>query len=212
MCPGRRHGTRDARGSGYSGRAWSRSFTTRSRDSRLRDVTLSTKRHTDVSTSRPPIMFAWKFGTRLTETGGIRLARPSPAEQSLPREDAAMENRDRVHSGPGSEHAMGGGWTGSETSELGQATRQHIDAAKQGAKDYASEAKDYIQGAVHQTRAHVEGTVQQARDKVTEYRDGGFEKMKDDVAWYTREQPMTALLIAAGAGLVVGWLSAASRR
>ena len=29
---------------------------------------------------------------------------------------------------------------------------------------------------------------------------------------YTREQPMTALLIAAGAGLVLGWLSAAGRR
>jgi hypothetical protein len=47
---------------------------------------------------------------------------------------------------------------------------------------------------------------------MSEYGKGGIEKVKRDVAGYTREQPTTALLIAAGAGLVLGWLSAAGRR
>ena len=90
---------------------------------------------------------------------------------------------------------------------------------KQEAKHYAAErgstprapceqTREYVQGA----KDYVEDAVQQARDKVTEYRDGGFEKMKHDLAGYTREQPMTALLIATGAGLVLGWLSAIGRR
>jgi hypothetical protein len=116
-----------------------------------------------------------------------------------------------------------GGWTESESRDLADAARQRGREAKnyaaETAKGYAAEAKDYAQGAVDQTREYVqgardyvEGAVQQARDKVTEYRDGGFERMKHDLAGYTREQPMTALLIATGAGLVLGWLSAMGRR
>ena len=120
--------------------------------------------------------------------------------------------------GAGSEQPMGD-WAKSEVRDLADATRQRFDEAKHDAKDYAAEAKEYVQGAVQQTREYVEGAreyvegaVQQARDKMTEYGKGGFEKMKHDVAGYTREQPMTALLIAAGAGLVLGWLSVAGRR
>lgn len=103
--------------------------------------------------------------------------------------------------------------------DLADTARQGVHGAKAEAKEYASEAKDYVQGAVQQTKEYVEGAreyigdaVQQARDKVSEYRDGGMERMRHDVMGYTREQPMTALLIAAGAGLVLGWLSAAGRR
>jgi hypothetical protein len=53
---------------------------------------------------------------------------------------------------------------------------------------------------------------QQARDKITEYREGGPEKVKRDVTAYAREEPMTALLLAASVGLVLGWLTAAGRR
>jgi ElaB/YqjD/DUF883 family membrane-anchored ribosome-binding protein len=112
-----------------------------------------------------------------------------------------------------------GEWARSEARDLADAARQGVHATTHEVKDYAADAKEYIQGAIQQTREYVEGAreyvegaVQQARDKVTEYRDGGFEKVKHDVAGYTREQPMTALLLAAGAGLVVGWLSAVGRR
>lgn len=110
-------------------------------------------------------------------------------------------------------------WARSEGRDVADAARQRANEATRTAKDYAAEAKDYVQGAVQQTkdyvagaREYVEDTVQQARDKMSEYSEGGIEKVKRDVAGYTREQPMTALLIAAGAGLVLGWLSAAGRR
>jgi ElaB/YqjD/DUF883 family membrane-anchored ribosome-binding protein len=110
-------------------------------------------------------------------------------------------------------------WARSEGRDIADAARQRTQEATRAAKDYAGEAKDYVQGAVQQTkdyvagaRDYVEDTVQQARDKMSEYSEGGIEKVKRDVAGYTREQPMTALLIAAGAGLVLGWLSAVGRR
>jgi ElaB/YqjD/DUF883 family membrane-anchored ribosome-binding protein len=108
-----------------------------------------------------------------------------------------------------------GEWARSEVKDLADATRQRVQGE---AKNYAAEAKEYVQGVAQQTKDYVDGAreylgdaVQQARDKVTEYRDGGVDKVRHDVVVYTREQPMTALLIAAGAGLVLGWLSAGRR-
>jgi ElaB/YqjD/DUF883 family membrane-anchored ribosome-binding protein len=123
-----------------------------------------------------------------------------------------MENRDRIHSGTGVGEQPVGDWAKSGAGDVADATRQRFDKAKDTAKDYASAAKEYVQGAIQQTREHVEATVQQAGDKMTDYREGELKKVKQDLAGYTREQPMTALLIAAGAGLVLGWLSAAARR
>lgn len=122
---------------------------------------------------------------------------------------------DRVRSGSTVGEQPVSEWVRSEARDLADAARQRMH----GAKDYAGEAKEYLQGAVQQTkeyitgaRGYVEDTVQQARGKMTEYREGGIDKVRHDVTGYTREQPMTALLIAAGAGLVLGWLSAAGRR
>ena len=98
-------------------------------------------------------------------------------------------------------------WARSEMKDLADATRHRVQDAKGEAKNYTAEAKDYVEGA----REYLGDAVQQARDKVTELRDGGMDKVRHDVVVYTREQPMTALLIAAGAGLVLGWLSAGRR-
>ena len=124
-----------------------------------------------------------------------------------------MEERFRREATAG-EQPMGE-WVRSEARDLADTVAQRVH----GARDYAGEAKEYLQGAVQQTkeyvagaRGYVEGTVQQARGKMTEYRAGGVDRVRDDVAGYTREQPMTALLIAATAGLVLGWLSAVGRR
>jgi polyhydroxyalkanoate synthesis regulator phasin len=124
-----------------------------------------------------------------------------------------MEERNRRQS----EQPIGE-WARSEARDVADTARQSVHEAARGTKAYAAEAKDYVQDAVRQTkdyvagaREYVEDTVQQARDKMSEYGEGGMEKVKRDVAGYTREQPMTALLIAAGAGLVLGWLSAARR-
>jgi ElaB/YqjD/DUF883 family membrane-anchored ribosome-binding protein len=98
----------------------------------------------------------------------------------------------------------------SEPRSFGDQDRQRDDA-KPGAWN-RSQAQGYVPAAVQQTREYVEDTVQQARDKITEYREGGPEKVKRDVTAYAREEPMTALLLAASVGLVLGWLTAAGRR
>lgn len=115
---------------------------------------------------------------------------------------------DRVRSGGTVGEQPAGEWVRSEARDLADAARQRMHRVR----EHAGEAKEYLQGAVQQTKEYVEGTVQQARGKMTEYREGGIEKVRHDVTGYTRAQPMTALLIAAGAGLVLGWLSAAGRR
>jgi hypothetical protein len=40
-----------------------------------------------------------------------------------------------------------------------------------------------------------------------EYREGGLEKVKRDVTGYAREEPVTALILAAGLGLALGWMA-----
>jgi ElaB/YqjD/DUF883 family membrane-anchored ribosome-binding protein len=126
---------------------------------------------------------------------------------------------DRVRAGMSTENQPVGEWAKSEARDLADAARQRTHDVRRDAKDYAAEAREYVQGAVQQTKDYVEGargyvedTVQQARDKMTEYREGGMEKVRHDLVGYTREQQVTALLIAAAAGLVLGWLSAAGRR
>jgi ElaB/YqjD/DUF883 family membrane-anchored ribosome-binding protein len=121
-----------------------------------------------------------------------------------------MENRDSIRSGTGNQPTSE--WTQSKPRDSGEVTRQHYDEAKEGFKGYASDAKDSVQNAARRTREYVEDTVDQARDKMAEYTEGGFERVKHEVTGYTRNQPMTALLIAAGAGLVLGWLSSIARR
>jgi ElaB/YqjD/DUF883 family membrane-anchored ribosome-binding protein len=51
-----------------------------------------------------------------------------------------------------------------------------------------------------------------ALDKLEQFWDGGFEQLRSDVTKYTREQPMTALMVAAGAGLLIGMLGVLGRR
>lgn len=127
-----------------------------------------------------------------------------------------MESRDHTRQDFATPQPPGGAWGTSEPRDLADAARQRLDDAKRGASGYAAEAKQYVQEAVEQSREYVGDALNQARDKVAdkvaEYRQAGFEKVKHDVSGYTREQPVTALLIAAGAGLILGWLSAAGRR
>lgn len=125
---------------------------------------------------------------------------------------------DRVRWSGTAEQSMGE-WARSEARDVADAARQRVEESRHEVKDYTAGAKEYVQDTIQQTKGYVDGAreylgdaVEQARDKVAEYRDGGMEKVRHDVVGYTRQQPVTALLIAAGAGLMVGWLSAAGRR
>jgi ElaB/YqjD/DUF883 family membrane-anchored ribosome-binding protein len=48
--------------------------------------------------------------------------------------------------------------------------------------------------------------------RIGEFREQGFEKVTEDVVQYLRAQPLNALLIAAGLGMVLGILSGMRRR
>jgi ElaB/YqjD/DUF883 family membrane-anchored ribosome-binding protein len=85
--------------------------------------------------------------------------------------------------------------------EMGEQARERMRGGMQQVRQGAEQAAHYVQDAV-----------EQARDKFAEYRDAGVDRLRADVMDYTRQQPGTALLIAAAAGLMVGWLTAAGRR
>ena len=48
--------------------------------------------------------------------------------------------------------------------------------------------------------------------RIEEFREKGFEKATEEVVDYVRAQPLNAMLIAAGLGLLLGILSGARRR
>jgi len=101
-----------------------------------------------------------------------------------------------------------------EGSQFGE--RQGRPMGEQPAGEWAgSQARGLVSTAragVEQATEYVQGAIEQTRGKMAEYRDEGFARLKDDVISYTREQPMTALLIAAGTGLLIGWLTTMTRR
>jgi ElaB/YqjD/DUF883 family membrane-anchored ribosome-binding protein len=61
-------------------------------------------------------------------------------------------------------------------------------------------------------RVAVRDAVDKTREKMAAYRQGGIEKVSKDIVEYTRSQPMTALLIATGIGLVTGILVGSGRK
>jgi ElaB/YqjD/DUF883 family membrane-anchored ribosome-binding protein len=62
-------------------------------------------------------------------------------------------------------------------------------------------------------KTNVEQVGAYVKEKVmTAYSDGGIEQVSQDIAEYTREQPLMALLIASGVGFVVGVLLTSGRR
>ena len=63
-----------------------------------------------------------------------------------------------------------------------------------------------VQAGFERAGAIAKDVAGKARDTVASYREGGFGQVSDDVIEYARRQPVTALLIATGVGLLVGML------
>ena len=88
--------------------------------------------------------------------------------------------------------------------------------APQGERAVTDQAREVVQSArqgLEQAGEYLNETVTKTQQAVSRYTDGGVDQVKQDVVEYTRKQPMTALLIATGAGLVLGMLmSVGSRR
>jgi ElaB/YqjD/DUF883 family membrane-anchored ribosome-binding protein len=84
-----------------------------------------------------------------------------------------------------------------------------------GDRSMGEQAKEVVQSAragLEQAGEYLNDTVQKTQQAVSRYRDGGVDQMKQDVVDYTRQQPMTALMIATGAGLLLGMLMAVGRK
>jgi ElaB/YqjD/DUF883 family membrane-anchored ribosome-binding protein len=75
-----------------------------------------------------------------------------------------------------------------------------------------SRAGERAEKAYERAGVVVKDAVNKTREKVAEYREKGFEQVSQDVAEYTRSQPVPALLMAAGVGLAVGMLLRLGRR
>jgi len=103
-------------------------------------------------------------------------------------------------------------WVTSEARDLADAARRQLDDAKRDAGDYAAQATEYVQHGLERARDYAGGALRHARETMADYESRGTRAVTRDLPAYVREQPMTALLIAAGIGLALGWLSSVSRR
>jgi ElaB/YqjD/DUF883 family membrane-anchored ribosome-binding protein len=89
----------------------------------------------------------------------------------------------------------------------GTSPYSRLDDAASAVSCEGQRLADRAREGIEQATGYVRDAMGRTRDKVSEYRDRGMDQVKEDVVSYTRQQPLTALLIAAAAGLLIGWLS-----
>jgi len=88
----------------------------------------------------------------------------------------------------------------SESERLGKRAAKQIGIAADVAGQKLDAAVDYV-----------ESTRQRAKQTLDNVRQDGWKGMKEKVMEYTRTNPFAALLIAASAGLILGWLTRKTR-
>ncbi len=100
------------------------------------------------------------------------------------------------------ERTMGttGTWSGQSSQSTADRTGSQLRSAAKTAREGMEQAGEYINETMAKTQ-----------EAVNRYREGGVEQVKQDVVGYTREQPMTALIVASAVGIVVGMLMAMGR-
>jgi ElaB/YqjD/DUF883 family membrane-anchored ribosome-binding protein len=116
-------------------------------------------------------------------------------------------SRDRMGE-PGGRTSDQVGWAerfGEEAGRVAEEAGRVRDLAAARARGFVTSAREHAAG-------YVQEAVQHTREKVAELTEGGFERLHNDVVAYTRQQPVRALLVAAGVGLILGWLTARGRQ
>lgn len=63
-----------------------------------------------------------------------------------------------------------------------------------------------VKAGLESAGAVVKDAVGKARERLAGYREGGLDRVSQDIVGYTRSRPVNALLIATGVGLFVGML------
>ena len=69
-----------------------------------------------------------------------------------------------------------------------------------------------VKAGLDRAGARVKGAADKTRDTLAGYCEGGLEHVSEDIVKYVRSQPMTALLIATGVGVLVGMLLVLGRK
>jgi ElaB/YqjD/DUF883 family membrane-anchored ribosome-binding protein len=103
------------------------------------------------------------------------------------------------------EHERTMGTTGTWSGQSSQPTGERA-----GTSNLRSAAKSAREG-MEQAGEYINETMAKTQEAVNRYREGGVEQVKQDVVGYTREQPMTALIVASAVGVVLGMLMAMGR-
>jgi ElaB/YqjD/DUF883 family membrane-anchored ribosome-binding protein len=91
-------------------------------------------------------------------------------------------------------------FTGNEGERFGKRAAEKIGGAVEVAGQKLDAAVDYVESAK-----------QSAKQTLDQACQDGWKGMKEKVMEYTRTEPLSALLIAAGTGLLFGWLTKRSR-
>jgi hypothetical protein len=88
----------------------------------------------------------------------------------------------------------------------------HDDPSHSERHGTGSDTLKSVRGGLDSAANYVSDTVDSAQRRIVEFRDHGFDRVREDVVKYTREQPTNALLVAAGLGLLLGIFSGLRRR
>jgi len=91
-------------------------------------------------------------------------------------------------------------FSGNESDQFGKRTADKIGVAVEVAGQKLDAAVDYV-----------ESTKQSAKQTLDQVRQDGWQGMKGKVMEYTRTDPVNALLVAVGSGLLLGWLTKRAR-
>jgi ElaB/YqjD/DUF883 family membrane-anchored ribosome-binding protein len=67
-------------------------------------------------------------------------------------------------------------------------------------------ADSSVRAGFERAGAVMKDVTAKAREKLAGYREGGLDQVSEDVVDYARRQPVTAILISAGVGLLIGML------
>jgi ElaB/YqjD/DUF883 family membrane-anchored ribosome-binding protein len=89
---------------------------------------------------------------------------------------------------------------GSDKKRVGQQVAEAVSSAAHTAGHKMDATVDYAESVAHNVK-----------DQVTTFYDRDLRDLKDRALEYTRTQPLSALLIAVGAGIVLGWLTRRER-
>jgi hypothetical protein len=99
----------------------------------------------------------------------------------------------------------------STTREINK-THERMDSGQTSSLCAGGETLKSVSEGLDAVGKYVSSTAEAVQRRMVEFRDHGFDGVKDDVLKYTKKQPTNALLVAAGLGVLLGILSGLRRR